>query len=182
MAITNIVVTRTESTTNFSNTATVGTQNITVTRGDVVSGTVTTANVTLISSAAFGPTGATGPQGATGPVYQLFTVPSTLNVGIGKARFYAPQSLTVTNVRASVGTAPTGSSVIVDVLKNGSTIFTTSGNRPTILVGTFLDSSSVPDIAQATLVTNDYLVISIVQVGSSVAGSDLTVQLELQPI
>jgi hypothetical protein len=156
--------------------------NIVVSRQNITSGVVQTSLITTLSSVAYGPTGATGPQGATGPVYQLFTVPSTLNVGVGKARFYAPQSLTVSNVRVSVGTAPTGSSVIVDVLKNGSTIFTTSGNRPTILAGTFLDSSSVPDVAQATLVTNDYLVISIVQVGSSVAGSDLTVQLELQPI
>jgi hypothetical protein len=79
-----------------------------------------------------------------------------------------------------VGTAPTGTSIIVDVYKNGSTIFTTSGNRPTISVGSFLDNSSIPD--NTGLVSGDYLTIGLVQVGNIISGSDLTVQIELQPI
>lgn len=161
----------------------------TVTRGAVSAVSNTSALITVVATANVGPsgptgatgsTGATGPTGPAGPVYQLFTVPSVLNVGTGQARFYIPQSLTITNIRASVGTAPTGSSVVLDVYKNGSTIFTTVGNRPTIGVGLFLDNSSIPDVT--SLVAGDYLTIGIVQVGSIITGSDLTVQIELQPI
>jgi len=162
---------------------------VTVTRGDIINAVSTSAAITVIGTGNIGPVGATGSQGVTGstgsqgpagPVYQLFTVPSLLNVGTGQSRFYIPQSLTITNIRASVGMSPSGSSIIVDVYKNGSTIFTTVGNRPTISVGSFLDNSSIPN--STSLVSGDYLTIGIVQVGSSVAGSDLTVQIELQPI
>lgn len=151
---------------------------INVTSDTAAGASVVTQRVSVVASGTIGQTGATGPAG---PVYQIFTVPSTLNTGVSKARFYAPIGFTVSNVRVSVGTAPTGSSIVVDVLKNGSTIFTTSGNRPTINVGSFVDNSSVPDYPAGVLVAGDYLTISIVQVGSSVAGSDLTVQIELQP-
>ena len=113
-------------------------------------------------------------------IYQIFSVPSTLSSGTGKGRFYANRSLTIANVSASVGTAPTGSSIIIDVLKNGSTIFTTTSNRPTITAGSFVDISSIPDSGYDTMVSGDYLTVSIIQVGSTISGSDLTLQVELQ--
>jgi hypothetical protein len=125
--------------------------------------------------------GSVGPAGPAGLLYQSFTVPSTLNTGTGKARFYASAGYTVTNVAVSVGTAPTGSSVIVDVLKNGSTIFTTTANRPTITAGNFQDASSIPNSSESAIISGDYLTISILQIGSTIAGSDLTVQITLQP-
>jgi hypothetical protein len=39
----------------------------------------------------------------------IFTVPGTLSVGTGRAKFYIPGPITLSNVRASVGTAPKGS-------------------------------------------------------------------------
>lgn len=113
-------------------------------------------------------------------IYQIFSVPSTLSAGSGKGRFYATRSLTITDVTASVGTAPTGSNIIIDVLKNGSTIFTTTANRPTITAGSFVDVSSIPDSGVATMASGDYLTVSIIQVGSTIPGSDLTLQIELQ--
>jgi hypothetical protein len=84
------------------------------------------------------------------------------------------RTLTITSVRASVGTAPTGASVIVDVHLNGTTIFTTQGNRPTISPGAFTSGSATPDVT--SVAAGDYLTIDIDQVGSTVAGAYLTVQ------
>lgn len=124
---------------------------------------------------ATGATGPTGPQGATGGFYQVYTVNGTLSVGSGAQRFYMPSNATIAQVRASVSQAPVGSSIIVDVNKNGTTIFTTQGDRPTILAAGFTDTS-VP--AVTSLVSGDYLTIDIDQVGSTTPGSNLTVQVE----
>jgi hypothetical protein len=107
---------------------------------------------------------------------QTFTVPGVLTVGTGKARFYFNRAVTVSNVAVSVSTAPTGASVIVDVNKNGTTIFTTQANRPTITASTFTDLSSPPNVT--SFAANDYLTVDIDQIGSTVAGSDLVVQIE----
>ena len=120
--------------------------------------------------------GAAGAAGATGISLgncTAFTVPGTLTVGSSLARFYFTGSYTITNIHASVGTAPTGASVIVDVNKNGSTIFSTQGNRPTIVASSNVDSSSTPDTT--SVVSGDYLTIDIDQIGSTVAGTDLVV-------
>ena len=102
-----------------------------------------------------------------------FTIPGTLTVGAGVARFYFTGSFTITNIHISLGTAPTGASVIVDVNKNSSTIFSTQGNRPTITAGSHVDSSSVPDIT--SVLSGDYLTIDVDQIGSTIAGTDLVV-------
>ncbi len=124
---------------------------------------------------ATGATGATGPQGPTGGFYQVYTVNGTLSVGSGAQRFYMPSSATVTRVRASASQAPVGASIIVDVNLNGTTIFTTQANRPTIAAGDNTDTS-IPDVT--SVVAGDYLTIDIDQVGSTTPGSNLTVQVE----
>jgi hypothetical protein len=77
-------------------------------------------------------------------------------------------------VRASVGTAPTTQSVIVDVNKNGTTIFTTQGNRPTIAAGANTDASSTPDVT--AFAAGDYMTVDVDQIGTGTVGADLTVQ------
>ena len=125
------------------------------------------------STGATGATGPTGSAGATGNSNAILTAPGVLVAGTGTVRFYFDRSITITNVAASVSVAPTGASVIVDVNKNGTTIFTTQANRPTIAVSTFTDLSSTPDVT--SLVSGDYLTIDIDQIGSTIAGSDLIV-------
>lgn len=70
-------------------------------------------------------------------------------------------------------TAPTGSSLIFDVNKNGTTIFTTQGNRPTIASSGNSSSAAIPDVT--TLTTGDYLTVDIDQIGATVPGANLTV-------
>jgi hypothetical protein len=109
---------------------------------------------------------------------QIFTVPGTLSVGTGRAKFYIPGPITLGNVRASVGTAPTGSSIIIDVNKNGSSVFTTN-SKPQIFAGQTLVSTSTPNITEFT--TGDYITVDVDTVGSLNPGMDLTVQIEFTP-
>jgi len=110
---------------------------------------------------------------------QVFTVPGTLSVGTGRAKFYIPGPITLGNVRASVGTAPTGADITVDVNKNGITVFTTQLNRPKIYAGQTLVSTSTPNITEFS--AGDYITVDIDTVGSLNPGSDLTVQIEFTP-
>lgn len=112
-------------------------------------------------------------------LYIPFSVSGAAYVSTGQGRVYIESSRTITRVRASVGTAPTGASLIVDVLKNGTSIYNvTPANRPTIAAAGFTALGGAPDTT--TFVAGDYITVSVLQVGSSVAGSDLTVSIRLQ--
>lgn len=87
----------------------------------------------------------------------------------------APCSLTITSVRAICKTAPVGASIIVDINKNGTTIFTTQDNRPTIADGETVESGTTPDVT--SLSEGDYLSLDVDQVGSGTAGADITVEI-----
>lgn len=104
-----------------------------------------------------------------------FTYPGNLSVSTGQARFYMYKSGVIKDVIASVATTPVGSSVIVDILKNGTTIYTGGTGRPTITSGAFVDTSSVPSVTSFS--TGDYFTVDIVQVGSTTAGANLVVEL-----
>ena len=99
----------------------------------------------------------------------------TLTATAGSDRLYVPYACTIVDAYASVSTAPTGASIICDIHKGGTTIWTTQGNRPTITATNFTDSSSVPDVT--SIAAGDYLTLDVDQIGSSVAGTDLRVVL-----
>jgi hypothetical protein len=104
-----------------------------------------------------------------------FAVTGTLTTGTDKApTIVAPCALTITKVKLVVKTAPTGAAIIVDVNKNGTTIFTTQGNRPQIAIGATTGDSGTPDVT--ALAEGDKLTIDIDQIGSTIAGADLTVE------
>lgn len=105
----------------------------------------------------------------------------TLSTLVGTMRLYndTTATWTILSVRASAGTAPTGASIIVDVNKNGTTIFTTQANRPTIAASANT-SGKVTNMDVTTVAAGDYITVDIDQVGSTVAGSDLVIQVEVQ--
>ena len=113
---------------------------------------------------------------------QTYTFSSTgsLTVETGMHRLYNNRATawTIQGVRASVGTAPTGSSLIVDIKANGTTIFTTQANRPTIAVGT-QTSGFVTNMDVTAVAAGAYVTVDIAQVGSTIPGADLTVQFEV---
>lgn len=109
-------------------------------------------------------------------IYPVFARSGTLVVATGQGRFYFESARTILSVRASVGTAPTGAAIIIDVKRNGTTIFTTQANRPTIAINAFT-SGLVTNMDVNTVAAGDYLTVDIAQVGSTAAGADLTVQI-----
>lgn len=108
-----------------------------------------------------------------------FSSAGALTVKTGTSRFpIKGGTFTIVSVAAMVGTAPTGASVLVDVNKNGTTIFGTAANRPTIAAGS--NSATVGTHSVTTVTTGDYLTVDVDQIGSTVAGSDLTVVIRLK--
>lgn len=116
---------------------------------------------------------------ATVAAYETHTFSFTgaLAVTTGQHKLYNPtgRKLRFFQVRASVGTAPTGAAIIVDLKKNGTTIFTGGTGRPTIPISGVTGVSGVP--AVTTWEADTYLTVDITQIGSTVPGSDLTVQI-----
>lgn len=115
--------------------------------------------------------------GVGGGTVYTFSVTGNVSAASGAARLYPPQDVTVTSVRASVGLAPAGASLIVDVNKNGTTIFTTQANRPTIADGGHVSDQETPDVTALT--TSDYLTVDVDQIGSTTPGAHLTVIVEV---
>jgi hypothetical protein len=109
-------------------------------------------------------------------VYNI-SLESTLATGNGALRLPIMTTCTIVDVRAMVGGVPTGSSIIVDVNKNGTTIFTTQANRPTIAVSANDSGAKTPDVT--SLVAGDYITADIDQVGSSFAGSDIAIAIRV---
>lgn len=122
-----------------------------------------------------GPQGIQGEQGLPG-VSGLtpFSVGGLIAPQAFDMPLYADWETTIQSVRASVGQAPTGAPIVVDVLKNGTTIFPGGVGRPSITAGT---KTALATLATPVLlVPGDYLTVTIVSVGSTFAGSGLVVQ------
>jgi hypothetical protein len=111
---------------------------------------------------------------------EVFTyfVGGAQTTGTEKQGFLMSQAGTIVDVRAYLTTAPTGQSFIVDLMKNGVTMFTTSGNRPTIAASGNASTTTLPDIVSVAV--GDRLRIDNIQVGSGVAGSNLYVTVTLK--
>lgn len=107
-----------------------------------------------------------------------FSVTGTVAVATGKSRIYLEGNYTIDTVRAAVTTAPTGAALIVDVNKNGTTIYTTQSARPQIAASANSATGNSP--AVQTFVAGDYITVDVDQIGSTVAGADLTVTVRLR--
>lgn len=111
------------------------------------------------------------------PYEICFNIDGTLSEGEGETRWYITSSRTISNIIATVSTAPTGNSIIFDINKNGTTIFSTQANRPTIAIDSFYDFTSTPNIT--SLEEGDYLSIDVDQVGSTEPGRDALIRILL---
>lgn len=154
-------------------------------KGSVQVGTAANAFAELLVGTA-GQTAVVDLAAATGLKYvtiaepYIFAVTGALTVATGKSRIYMESAYAVETIRAAVNTAPAGASVLVDVNKNGVTLFTTQANRPTIAAAGNLSTVLTPDIT--TFAAGDYLTVDVDQIGSTTAGSDLTVTVRLRRI
>lgn len=112
---------------------------------------------------------ADGRIGPSGLSVVMLGVAGNITVQTGKSRYYAPRALTISQLRASVNTAPTGASLIVSLRKNGTIVAVV-----TIAASVNTGTSSLA----LAVAAGDYLQVDVTQVGSTVAGADLTVQVE----
>jgi hypothetical protein len=86
-----------------------------------------------------------------------------------------PYDMEIVEVFVNVKTAPTGADLIIDVNLDGTTIFTTQGNRPTITATNKTGYSPAPDVV--ALPKNSAVSVDLDQVGSTIAGADLVVEI-----
>lgn len=122
---------------------------------------------------------------ATNPERFVVTIAGAVTAGVGKGRYVnnTGETLRLRTVDLIAGTAPTGADLLVDVNVEGATAFSVQANRAKITAGQKTGSSvparaGVPvDVAPGEVVTID-----VDQIGSTVAGSDLTIEVELVKI
>jgi hypothetical protein len=110
-----------------------------------------------------------------------FTVGGPLVTGAGTFRWYntTGRALAIAAARASVGTAPAGAAVVVDVNVNGTTIYGTQANRPSIPAG-LNTSGRMTGHSVLTVPVDAYVTADVDAVGVvGTPGANLGVQIEL---
>ena len=99
-----------------------------------------------------------------------------LTTGTAKSTFRMPYAFTLSSVRASVTTAPTGSTIIVNIKESGTTILS---SRITIdpTEKTSVTAAAQPVISDTALADDAEITVDIDQVGSTVTGTGLKITL-----
>jgi hypothetical protein len=112
----------------------------------------------------------------TGMIIALSDETTAQSTGTGEVTMRMPYAMTLTAVRASVTTAPVGSTVIVDIYESGSTILSTmlsidasEKTSTTAATAAVISDTSLADDAELTF--------DFDQVGSGTAGAGLKVML-----
>ena len=102
---------------------------------------------------------------------------TALTTGTAKVTFRMPWAFTLTDVRASVTTAPTGANLVIDINNGGTSIFTT-----TLSIDATEKTSTTATTAYAFSGGSTYalsddaeITIDIDQIGSTVAGAGLKI-------
>ena len=75
-----------------------------------------------------------------------YHIKGALNTTTGKQAIRMPFAGKISFITAALITAPAGASAIVDLHKNGTTMYTTQGNRPTIAAGSTYVTATLPDV------------------------------------
>jgi hypothetical protein len=110
----------------------------------------------------------------------VFDIPGILAAGANQTpKFIVPFSCTIIKASAVVTVACTGAAILIDIHKNGTTIWSTQANRLQIPVSTLtvINQTSFNTI---DLVEGDLLSLDLDQVGSTIHGSDLSVTIKVQ--
>jgi hypothetical protein len=97
---------------------------------------------------------------------------SNLTTGTAKKTFRIPHNFNVSEIRASVNTAPVGSTIIVDVNQNGTSILNTKLSIDAS-EETSYTASAAYGIKNPFLLKDDEITVDIDQIGSGTAGKGL---------
>ena len=101
---------------------------------------------------------------------------TAVTAAVGKLFFRMPFAMTLTAVRASVKTAPTGSTLIIDINESGTTILSTKLSIDAS-EKTSTTAASAAVISDASLADDAEMSIDFDQVGSTIAGAGVKVWL-----
>jgi len=101
---------------------------------------------------------------------------TSLTTGTAKVTFRMPYAMTLTAVRASVNTAPTGSTLIVDINEGGTSVLSTKLSIDASET-TSTTAATAAVISDSALANDAEITIDIDQIGSTVAGKGLKVWL-----
>jgi len=101
---------------------------------------------------------------------------SDLETGTAKGTFRMPFAFTLTEVRASVTTAPTGSTLVFDINEGGVTILSTKLSIDAT-EKTSTTAATPPVISDSSLADDAEITIDIDQVGSTIAGAGAKIYL-----
>jgi hypothetical protein len=104
---------------------------------------------------------------------------TALTAGTNKVRFRMPYSATLLAVRASVNTAPTGSTLIVDINEAGTSVLGTKLSIDASETSS-TTAASAATITDSSLADDAEISIDIDQIGSTVAGAGLRVILSVR--
>ena len=102
---------------------------------------------------------------------------TALTTGTAKKTFRMPYAMRVIEVRASVTTAPTDANLIVDINEGGTSIMTTTKLSIDAGEKTSTTAATAPVITDTLLAEDAEMTVDIDQIGSSVAGSGLKIQI-----
>ena len=106
--------------------------------------------------------------GASTVLERHYRKPGVLTVNTGTEKWYVPVDSIITSVRSRVEVAPQGAQPLTVAIKiNGLSTATVSINSSTTISS--LNTSTI------NLRTNDYVTVDVLNIGNTVAGSDLTV-------
>ena len=108
----------------------------------------------------------------------VFTITGTLTTGTNLTpALIVPGAYTIQKAYAYVKTAPTGATILIDINVNGTSIWNSDqNNRLTIAASAQTGSQTIFDTT--ALQDFDVLTVDVDQVGSTIAGADLTVELK----
>lgn len=98
---------------------------------------------------------------------------TALSTGTTKATLYFPAAATVNSVRAYVNTAPTGSTIIVDINEAGSTLMTTTKLSIDASEKTSGTAAAAAALTDTAIAANAEITFDIDQKGSTIAGAGL---------
>lgn len=100
-----------------------------------------------------------------------------MTTGTGKVTDRMPYAFKVVVPRASVNTAPVGSTLIIDIMKNGTTIMTTDKLSIDAAEKTSTTAATPAALTTTDFADDDEVRFDITQVGSGVAGAGAKVRL-----
>jgi hypothetical protein len=95
----------------------------------------------------------------------------------GAHRWTMDEDGRIKRARATVDIVPDGSDIVIDITKNGTTIFTNPAHRIRIPDGQHTDSAWAEDFDDFTYADGDQYKVNVISAGSTFPGKDLTVQL-----